>query len=150
MPWNGGFSNGLYLWENPHVNQVWCGAMLQILPQWAFPPGVCLCDKTTQTARGFLPWKILGKIASFHEIKSMLKAKHLLLRDDPTLPPNKSCWQGWLSRGQISSEAPVSPQPSFKRNSRFLIKGSFWLLLSTINGQDLWSCFWIITKIIVI
>lgn len=102
-----------------------------------------------QTVGGFLPQKILGKIASFHKIWSMPKAKHLLLRDVATLPPHKSRRQGWLSRGQISSEAKVSPQPSFQCNSRFLIRDSFWLLPSAINNQDLLSCCWIITKILV-
>lgn len=55
-----------------------------------------------------------------------------------------------LAGGQISSEARISPQTSFHPNSRFLIRDDSWLLLSAINNQDFLSCFWIITKIVVI
>lgn len=64
-----------------------------------FLPELVYVAKTTQTVGGFLRQRILGKIASFHEISSMSKAKHLLLRDVPTLPPDKSRWQGWLRSG---------------------------------------------------
>lgn len=132
-----------------------CGKILKHIRQaksglvWSDAANTPLTSFFCWSVGGFLPWRILGKTASFHEIWSMPKDKHFLLRDVPTLPPDKSCWQGWLNRGQISSEARISPQPSFQHNSRVLTRDS-WLLPSAINNQDLLSCFWIITKTVVI
>lgn len=67
---------------------------------------------------GFLPWRISHKIV-IHKTQSMPEAKHLLLRDVPTLPLDKSCWQGWLSRGHISLDARISPQLSFNSMADF-------------------------------
>lgn len=102
-----------------YIKGVWYGVLpystaLQASSTWA-----CLCGRDWGKSRWrFLPWRISHKIV-IHKSQSTSEAKHLLLRDVPTLTLDKSCWQGWLSRGHISLEAKISLQLSFNSTAGF-------------------------------